>query len=777
MILADPDSQVKVQAEETTRWHIVLVAFAGEELSLTDTLAQIRQQSLDDSGLQLLCTDTPALHAAAGDYPVHFELPVAPSLDNYWLTLLRLLPQDAPVLILRAGCHLPQYWDARLMAVADQSPALTVISPLNVTEPFFALLNAKLLSAKLLNAKQNQPLLMSVDALDQWRACYSEGGAFDVPAISGAATLIQPGISDCLSAGLSNDAELMAKLRQQGAGVICTDQLVVDDSRVGIRPDSKAFANEVEQQSLGDAHPLTGMRHALTELVERQELPAQLIDCKPVMLHISHSWGGGLGRWVEDYIAADDTHNHLVLRSIGQWDAFGHAVALYPSARMDVPIKTWPLALPIVSTVAKHHQYSRVLEHIVERYRISAVMVSSLIGHSLDALRTTLPTLFVCHDFYPFCPALVATFDSPCVSCDAKALKKCRQENTHHRFFPTEADEHWLALRQQFSQALLAPEVVLVAPSASVPARLKQLEPALQDKACHIIEHGLTDKLVEHLSLARERAAEHSSELLSGLSSKHPSELLSERRTARLRVVILGSLAQHKGAGILDGILDELDVFADLWLLGAGDDGRRYDKRTNVTVIPWYDRDSLGEHLVSINPDIGLLLSNVPETFSYTLSELWAAAVPVLATRLGAFADRIEPGRNGWLADPDSRSVLAQLQSINEHRAELSEVTAYLQRAPVRSSHDMIQSYNQLLPSARDLPLATWLDCRGSLIGSPRSAQEAKALYIDHQTPYRRVLVEFLEYTAGKLGRSPRLPRVIRRLVSKVIRKLSQLLR
>ena len=46
---------------------------------------------------------------------------------------------------------------------------------------------------------------------------------------------------------------------------------------------------------------------------------------------------------------------------------------------------------------------------------------------------------------------------------------------------------------------------------------------------------------------------------------------------------------------------------------------------------------------------LAMSVSIVPETFSYTLSELWAAGIPVLATRLGAFGDRIVDGENGWL--------------------------------------------------------------------------------------------------------------------------------
>ena len=53
-----------------------------------------------------------------------------------------------------------------------------------------------------------------------------------------------------------------------------------------------------------------------------------------------------------------------------------------------------------------------------------------------------------------------------------------------------------------------------------------------------------------------------------------------------------------------------------------------------------------------IAPDAALLLPTVAETFSYTLSELRSLGVPVIATRVGALAERIRDGIDGFLVDP-----------------------------------------------------------------------------------------------------------------------------
>jgi glycosyltransferase involved in cell wall biosynthesis len=50
--------------------------------------------------------------------------------------------------------------------------------------------------------------------------------------------------------------------------------------------------------------------------------------------------------------------------------------------------------------------------------------------------------------------------------------------------------------------------------------------------------------------------------------------------------------------------------------------------------------------------DIGILPAQARETFSYTLSEFFAAGIPVIGSDYGALSDRIEQGVNGLKVAP-----------------------------------------------------------------------------------------------------------------------------
>ena len=51
------------------------------------------------------------------------------------------------------------------------------------------------------------------------------------------------------------------------------------------------------------------------------------------------------------------------------------------------------------------------------------------------------------------------------------------------------------------------------------------------------------------------------------------------------------------------------------------------------------------------------MVSICEETFSYTLSESWAAGLPAFASNLGALRERIEKHGGGWLFEPDDAAA------------------------------------------------------------------------------------------------------------------------
>jgi len=712
---------------------VYVVALSGDVAGLADTLQDLSQ----DAAIQVIGSDDEALRHCAAQAGATYRavLPDALDADRYWLTLLQALPRTAShTVVVRAGCRLPPHAIRRLYTAAQRTGA-SALFPLSARHP----------ATSVFSTSDHRPSL-AVDEVDRWLNHYASGLDFDVPVFAGYCALFNKVPASGIAA---DDVQLAAAWRAVGALLTATDAVYVDDSALPplSLPDAVYPA---WRESMLARHPLTAMRHALAELSTRGEpAPAEVPPVRPVRLHISHSWGGGLGRWVEDFVAADDTHQSLVLRPIGEWDAFAQTLALYPSAQMDVPLKTWTLAQPILSTAIAHGQYRQILEEILTTYSVESMMVSSLIGHSLDVLDTVLPTTFVCHDFYPACPPLYAAWETPCTTCDATRLTACLQGNPHHRIFRVEPAAHWLALREAFVRAVLARDIALVAPCRSVARRLQSLLPCLVEKPVDVIEHGLSPVLIAGLAAARNQY----------------------RGADRLRIVILGSLAEHKGATLLMPVLGQITAFADLILLGAGEDGRQFSTMAGVSVVDRYERDGLGALLAEWSPDLGLLLSTVPETFSYTLSELHAAGVPVAATALGAFADRIEHNRNGWLFEPQAAELLALLEWLHRSREDIAAVREHVLAAPVRESFAMVADYRDL-EKGREVTFIPLV--RPAAGQNPTANYLAHGhLHIDHQAPFRQVLKDFLRYTAGKVQRTERLPGMIKKIVGFCLRRLT----
>ena len=93
-------------------------------------------------------------------------------------------------------------------------------------------------------------------------------------------------------------------------------------------------------------------------------------------------------------------------------------------------------------------------------------------------------------------------------------------------------------------------------------------------------------------------------------------------------MLILGRMQTGKGQQLLSSALPELTRHVQVYLLGAGKSGEAFFGVSGVDVILEYKRDELASIVAEIGPDFAALLSIVPETFSFTLSELQTNAYP-----------------------------------------------------------------------------------------------------------------------------------------------------
>jgi len=418
----------------------------------------------------------------------------------------------------------------------------------------------------------------------------------------------------------------------------------------------------------------------------------QPLQNRPNTLHVMHSWGGGLSKWVNDFCQYDTASNSFQLQSVGRVGVPGIELHLFSVAPAAVAtqeslifLKKWALSKPITSTTIYSLEYQVILEEIFEVFKIDSVIVSSFIGHSLDILSVgTLPKIIVCHDYYPFCPAINIYFEETCMSCRSNRLKECFSHNAFNRFFPLATAEDWVSIRRSYVDLVTRYNIPLVVPSASVKKHLQGLSSRLQQANFVEISHG-----VEALSLAAPADQRFSAAL---------NDASAGSARSRPRIVILGSIDYQKGFHLIQEVYPQLTRFSDLYFVGSGEKGEIFAKQKGVHVIKEYTHQDLPAIFKEVAPDLALLLSVWPETYSYTLSELFMLKVPVVATHLGSFADRIDEGATGFLVEPTADQLLVKVKDLlYGHRAKLDSVVETLTQMSHRTIPEMISDYSALI--------------------------------------------------------------------------------
>lgn len=534
------------------------------------------------------------------------------------------------VVLLDAATRLPSAWWPRLRAASDVDTGSGVFSPLG--------------TADLCAAGD------AVDGVDARNRAVSDHAVQPCAGWSPALSLWR------MSALARLDADTRDGQTPVGIAAACLDHLCVGTSH---RLPSSALVDTQRARlaALGD-----------------QPLPLHGLDDTPVVLHVLHGWGGGAQRFVEDLARGEDERHHLVLIARGNPGrrCHGETLALHADVH-GAPLRTWTLAAPIAATALDGPEYRAVLDSVRRDYAIGAVVVSSLIGHSLDALRTGLPTAVVCHDYYPLWPRLHADFDDTSADFSADAIPAAVRK-AHDFEFADARPAAWTTLRAGYLAALDTAQATLIAPSATVQRNLLRIEPSLGSHAWHRIEHGFA-------------------------AFSAASAITPDPARTTLRIVVPGRINGAKGERLIADLLPQLPDGIELVLLGAGAAAMRFFGQRGVHVVLDYRRDDLPALLAQLRPDAALLASTVAETYSYTLSEISQLGVPVIATRLGSFAERIEHGRNGLLVAPDAASLATLLVQLRDDRSPLDALRS-APRTQLPTLQAMAARYRDVVPAA-----------------------------------------------------------------------------
>lgn len=416
---------------------------------------------------------------------------------------------------------------------------------------------------------------------------------------------------------------------------------------------------------------------------------------RPVILHVLHDWGGGVARFVADQMRDDPDADHLALVSSGDLRR-GHGQRIALHVDLDrCPIRAWACTPAIGDTGDTHPAVRAALAESIASFGVSAVRVSSLIGTTLDVLRTGLPTAFVVHDLFPFWPVLDDVAPRP--RWDTARLAEAASRPGFG--FGERRPEVWQARAAAAVDALNAAQARIVAPSAFAAERLQALAPTLP--AATVVPHGLP-----------------------AFADPLPGRE-AERRPGPLRVLVPGRLAGGKGEWLLDALVPLSPGGIDWCFAGGGAAAARYAQALGGQAIRDYRADELPSLVGGFDPDLALLPSLLPETFGYVLSEMEALGVPVLAADRGAYSERAQvPGSAVTTVSPDAQAFAAALVNAAAEPGRLARL------APAAASMD----------DAR----RAWAAAQAGGRASPGLAGDASVVVLQHAKGMLQITLEAL---------------------------------
>jgi len=337
------------------------------------------------------------------------------------------------------------------------------------------------------------------------------------------------------------------------------------------------------------------------------------------VLHVIHDHGGGTETHVRALIEAtrDRWRHYLAIAVDDEWQVEEH--------RPDGSVATFAF------TRGHAESWREFMETICATFSIALVHLHNISGCReglLDALDGGIvPYGYTVHDLNFACPTItfLGTDQMFCGAItDAAVCTRCLETQPD---YATVDIENWRERHRQ----LLEHAAFVIAPSRW---------------AAHILERYFPGRSV--------RLIVHGTENGSRSDGSYSLSALTLPDDGAATVALLGAIGPDKGARRIERLVElarqrslplrfvligYLDVQHTPW---QSDDARfsvhgRYDRRTLSALLAHY------RVKLVIYPSAG------PETFSYTLSESWAAGVPVLVPPIGALAERVDGSGAGWV--------------------------------------------------------------------------------------------------------------------------------
>ena len=413
---------------------------------------------------------------------------------------------------------------------------------------------------------------------------------------------------------------------------------------------------------------------------------------------------------------------------------------------------------PIEAHTFYQEDYKRILTDILKGFSIDLIHIHHLQRHTFDifslAKQFMIPLVYTVHDYHLICPSILLMDDHGDYCYENISLEKCSQCLHNKMGYGTAFREQW---HKEVEKNLTSLDLIIFPSKSPMDYFEREYGISQLQIPYKIIEHGILIKDdIEHVINESEG---------------------SQTKRKIFNVAFVGNFAKHKGSEYISEVIrkKEKDISVNWYLIGEIHDRVLEEFNSdNVYKIGGYKRENLSTLLRELNIDLVCLISIVPETFSYTLSESWASGIPVLVNNRGALGSRVDNNETGWIIDNlSSTSLLAEIKNIYINSELYESVKKNVIKQASTSTSQMVNIYRETYISILDSNKKSYfvtieeksklneMKHRSlTLINHSNEHLEREILYKDQQIQaiYNTIGWRFLNYLRknnmmGKIGR------------------------
>ena len=291
--------------------------------------------------------------------------------------------------------------------------------------------------------------------------------------------------------------------------------------------------------------------------------------------------------------------------------------------------------------------YRNLLDKLFNAFKFDIVHVHHFLFQTFDiidiAKKYNSYAIATLHDLYMLCPAINMVYKGKyCEKIKTDNCKKCFLDKYE---ITDDVLENW---RENCYQTLKKFDKIIV-PSENT---RKIYNAVYKDLQIDIIEHGVEIYNVEYKEKKDKNA---------------------------INIAFVGAMAVQKGSQVLEELIDinsKKDSNITIHLFGKTFENKLKEEKKNYIFHDEYKRGELSQLLINNNIDLVCMFTVWPETYSYTLSEVYMSHIPVLAFDIGAVADRLKKDKLGWVipVNTSADKIFLKINQIMKDKKEYTKI-------------------------------------------------------------------------------------------------------